>query len=106
MLSFNPKSKPLSEAGLRQVVRRALEKGFIRESMHSCVDRAYRSISDDDVRFGLERRGWKLAKPPNFDEEHRNPEYLIKTVDIEGDELHLKIAVYPAENRIWIITKY
>jgi len=106
MLSSSLQPRPLSEAALHQAVKRALDKGFVRESMHSCADRAYRNISDDDVRYGLERKDWVLVKAPDFDEAHNNWEYLIKTVDVEGDVLHLKIVVYPAENRIWIVTKY
>lgn len=106
MLSFNEQSKPMSEAGLRQAVSKAIAKGFIREMPHSEKDRAYRNISDEDVRHGLERKTWTLARIPNYDNDHKSWEYLIKTVDIEGDELHLKIAVYPADNRICVITKY
>ena len=58
--------------------------------------------------FGLERSDWVLAKPPNYDPhpKHKTWEYLIRTRDIEGDELHLKIAVYPKEGRIKVITKF
>jgi hypothetical protein len=104
--SPNLSRKPLSEVGLRQAIDRIVEKGFIREATHSEIARADRNISDEDIRFGLERKEWSLAKPPDFDDKHKNYEYLIKTADIEGEELHLKIVVYPDENRLKIITKY
>lgn len=109
MLSYgsSPKSppKPLSENGLRQIVAKIVERGFIRESWHSETERAERNISDEDVLFGLERKDWTLEKT-DFDDKHNNQEYLIKTVDVEGVELHLKIVVYPEENRLLVITKY
>jgi hypothetical protein len=106
MLSSTGPGKPLTEAGLRQLITKALDKGFISESPHSSEDRAYRNISDDDMRYGLERGDWTIEKPPNYDQGHHSWEYLIRTVDIEGDELHLKVAAYPADNRIAVITKY
>jgi hypothetical protein len=108
MLSSSLKTKPLSDAALRQAVNRVLNKGFIREAFHSEVERADRNISDDDIRYGLERKDWTLAKEPNWDDnpKHHNWEYLIRTVDVDQMELHLKLAIYPGENRIRIITKY
>lgn len=49
---------------------------------------------------------WILAEKPNWDPSHRNWEYLVRTKDIEGDELHIKIVVEPEFVRIRIITKY
>jgi hypothetical protein len=55
---------------------------------------------------GLERKDWVLEGHPNYDAEHRKWEYLIRTVDTEGQELHLKIAATPADKRIEIITRW
>jgi hypothetical protein len=106
MLSPAPPTKPLSEVGLRQAVNRILDRGFIREGFHSEEERADRNISDDDIRYGLERKDWVLEKPPDWDGKHKNFEYLIRTVDVDQCELHLKIVIYPSENRLKIITKY
>ncbi len=70
ILSSPLQKKPLSEAGLRQAVTKALDKGFIREAWHSEVERADRNISDDDIRFGLERKSWTLERAPDYDEDH------------------------------------
>jgi hypothetical protein len=67
-------------------VAKIVEKGFIRESWHSETERAYRNISDEDVLFGLERKDWTLKKA-DFDDKHNSYEYLIRTVDVEGDGL-------------------
>jgi hypothetical protein len=107
-LSIDKRPQPLSEQALRAAVKRATDKGFIREAFHSEVERADRNISDEDIRYGLERKDWTLAKKPDWDDcpKHKNWEYLIKTVDVDQEILHLKIAIYPAENRIKVITKY
>ncbi len=97
---------PLSERALRQFISAALERGYYRESWHAESEHLERHISVDDVIHGLERKDWTIAKPPNYDAEHRSWEYLIKTVDIEGNELHLKIAANPAEKRFEVITRW
>jgi hypothetical protein len=97
---------PLGEHALRQLIRAALDRGYFTESLHAEAEHPERGISIDDVLFGLEREDWTLAKPPNYDERHRSWEYLIRTVDIEEDELHVKLAAYPAEKRIEIITRW
>ena len=106
MPSSKIKGQPLSVQGLRQFVDRAVNRGFVREAWHSETERAHRNISDDDVIFGLERKGWTLARTPDYDADHGNWEYLIKTTDIEGEELHLKVAVYPEEGRLKVVTKF
>ncbi len=98
--------RPLTENGLRQLILTALEKGYVRESWHAESEHPERNISIDDVIHGLEREDWTLVKAPNYDDEHRSWEYLIKTVDIERDELHIKIAAFPAQKRIEIITRW
>jgi hypothetical protein len=106
-MTSSPKhGNALSDEGLRQFVDRALSRGFYREAWHSETERASRNISDEDISFGLERKSWTLAKAPDFDADHGTWEYLIKTEDIEGEELHLKIAVYPDEQRFVVVTKF
>jgi hypothetical protein len=96
-------TKPMSEAGLRQFIVRALDKGWVRETWHSEQDRAYRNISDEDIRYGLSRRDWVIES--NEKAEKVGFKYLIKTVDIEREELHL--LVQPTdEETLKIITKY
>ena len=60
----------------------------------------------EDVLYGLERSDWVLAALPNYDDEHKNWEYKIKTVDIEGVELGLKIAPDLATGTVIVITKF
>ena len=57
-------------------------------------------------KSGLEREDWVLVGNPSYDEQHRTWEYLIRTVDVEGQELHLKIAAVVADKRIEIITRW
>ena len=106
MLSSSQPPKPLSENALRQLVKKALDKGWVRESFHSETERAYRNISYDDVLFGLESSGWTLATAPDFDAQHKNWEYLIRTTDVDGDELHLKIAPNTLGGTVKVLTKY
>ena len=96
--------KPLDEAGLRAAIQRALERGYFRESFHAAFEHPERSITTDDVIHGLERDGWSLARTPDWDAKHRNWEYLIRTQDVEGDELHIKIAFF--EGGLQVITRW
>lgn len=96
----------MAEPVLRQLVAKAVEKGWIREAFHSEHERAHRNISMEDVLYGLERSDWVLAALPNYDDEHKNWEYKIKTVDIEGVELGLKIAPDLATGTVIVITKF
>lgn len=106
MLSYPQRPKPLSEAALRSFITKALEKGWIRESWHSEVERSYRNISYEDVLYGLEFSDWVFAAPPNYDEKHKNWEYLIKTQDLEGEELQLKVAAKIDDKTLIIISKF
>lgn len=98
--------RPLSEHALRQLIRVALEKGYYRECAHAEDHHPERHISADDVIHGLEREDWTLNVSPNYDAAHQSYEYLIRTVDIEGDELHIKLAAFPAEKRFEVITRW
>jgi len=89
MLSLT-KQKPMSEAGLRQFIARALDRGFVREGFHSEVERAARNISDEDIRYGLSRKDWTLKGKPE-PSKTGGFMYLIRTIDIEQVELHLLV---------------
>ena len=110
MLSLNKTQPPpppsLNLNALRHLVAKAVEKGWVREVFHAEHERAYRNISMEDVLYGLERSNWTLAAPPDYDATHKNWEYQIKTVDIEGVELGLKIAPNPADGTVIVITKF
>jgi hypothetical protein len=97
---------PLTESALRNLIRVATTKGYIRETLHAENDHPERNLSIDDVLYGLERTDWILERTPDYDSEHENYEYLVKTMDIEGHELHIKLAAYPSEKRIGIITRW
>ena len=95
----------LDEDRLRGIVQRIVYYGEIKEAFHSAHERAYRNISQDDILAMLEG-AWKLAAKPDWDESHRNWEYKLTGIDLEGDELVLKIAVNEELKRITVITKF
>jgi hypothetical protein len=97
---------PLTESALRHLIRVATARGYVRETPHAENDHPERNLSIDDVLQGLERSDWVLERPPDYDAEHGTWEYLIKTVDVDGHELHIKLAAYPTEKRIGIITRW
>jgi hypothetical protein len=103
--SSGPAYPALNLDELRSKVQRIVMYGTIREAKHSAVDRAYRDISQDDILSMLEGK-WVLSTIPDWDDEHRNWEYLLAGTDIEGDPLSLKIAVNEEMQRIDIITKF
>jgi hypothetical protein len=105
MLSYI-QPKPLSGAALRQLIAKAVEKGWVRETFHSEHERAHRNISDEDILYGLERADWIIVSPPDYDKEHNSWEYLIKTCDLDGVELHLKVVPGPADGTVKVITKF
>jgi hypothetical protein len=105
MLSYQ-QPKQLSEGALRQLISKAVDKGWVREAFHSEHERAHRNISDEDVLYGLECSDWTLSAPPDYDAGHKNWEYLVKTRDVDGAELHLKIAPNPSDGTVQVITKY
>lgn len=108
MSSSGAKAKPapLSEKGLRQLIGIALARGYIRETPHAEHEHPERNLSIDDVIHGLERKDWTLSASPNWDDEHQSWEYLIGTTDIEGEELHIKVAAFPQDKRIAIVTRW
>jgi hypothetical protein len=106
MSTRGKKPPPLGEKALRRFVWRVLSKGLYRESFHAKYEHPERGITTDDVIHGLERDDWIIAKKPNWDDEHGNWEYLIRTTDLDGKELHVKIAVFPAAGRLKVITRW
>jgi len=102
----DPRPRCLTEEQLRDFVRIAYERGYYRETFHSEHERAYRDISPDDIAYGLERSDWVLCKAPDYDKKFGSWEYLIRTVDIEDEELHLKIAIDLRYQRFEVISKW
>jgi hypothetical protein len=62
-------------------------------------------VLQDDIVAMLEGE-WALAAEPDWDQAHKNWEYKLAGIDMEGDELVLKITVNEEMQRITIITKY
>jgi hypothetical protein len=102
MLTFI--KKPLSKIALRQFIAKALDKGWVRESFHSEVERAHRNISDEDVRVGLERKDWIIIGEPEV--ATNGFKYLIRTADVDDEVLHLLILPNLENATLKIITKY
>lgn len=96
----------MSPKALREFIAKAMEKGYYRESFHASNDHPERNISIDDVIHGLESTDWRLAKPPVFEEAYGDRKYLIKTKDVEGDELHIVVAAIVVDGRIEVITRW
>lgn len=97
--------RPLSESELRAFIKRALRSGYYWESFHARHGHPERGITADDLIHGL-RAEWTFAAPPEFSEEFREWKYAIKTVDVEGDELHVVIAVSLANQRFTVVSKW
>jgi hypothetical protein len=103
-LEATEQPKPLSEEGLLQFIAKALDKGWVRESFHSDVERATRNISHDDLLHGLEAP-WLLGEV-RYSESHDNFTYAIKTVDIEGDELCIVVCPVQSNQTLKVVTKW
>lgn len=100
------RGKPLGEKALRSFIRKVFLSGDCREDFHAEHGHPERGIFANDVVHGLKRKGWSFAEPPNYDHEHRSWEYLIRTEDVEGNELHIKVAAFPRRNRLVVITRW
>jgi hypothetical protein len=96
--------KPMSAAALRQFIDKALEKGYVREGWHSEVERADRNISDDDISYGLGHKNWTIQKVEPS--KTGGFKYLIKTVDVDQEELHLLVKPDTETGNLKILTKY
>lgn len=107
MSSLNKaKQRRLGEQELREFVRYARKHEYYRESFHSDFERAHRNISPDDIAYGLDREDWVLRKEPDYDMKHQSWEYEIRTVDIDGVELGLKITLDLETKRFEVISKW
>jgi hypothetical protein len=100
-------AKTLSESALRQFVKKAVRKDWIREGFHSEVERASRHISHDDIICGLERSDWTITsyrECPKFKESPFT--YEILTKDVDDVELELVIAPNLKTETLKVVTKY
>ena len=98
-------SSPLSDDKLREFLKGAIEDGDYTESFHSEHDHPDRDVSVDDVLHGLQQK-WEHFQEPDFNQEHGNWKYYIKTTDIEGEVLHIIIAVCLKNRRFKVITRW
>lgn len=99
--------KPLSEIALRQFIKKALSKDWIREGWHSEVERSSRNVSHDDIICGLERSDWKLVgtrESPQYGEHPHS--YEILTKDVDDVELELVVAPNLKTGTLKVVTKY
>ncbi len=103
--SSGPAFPALELDELRAKVQRVVMYGSVGEAWHSGNDRAYRNVSIDDILYMLDRP-WVLSAEPDWDDKHRNWEYLLAGTDIEGDPLSLKITVNDELLRILVITNF
>jgi hypothetical protein len=106
MLSLVGKAPPapMSGDGLKEFIRQALRKGWVRESFHSEVERADRNITHTDVVFGLES-DWKLFSA-RFSDDHGTYTYCLETKDLDDEELHIVICPNLRDRTLTIVTKY
>jgi hypothetical protein len=105
-LGKTPRPPCLSETALRNLVSSAIEMGWYKERFHAEHDHPERNISIEDCIYGLERADWTLDRPPEFDEDHENWKYFIRTVDIEGESLLILIKAMPEYKRFEVITRW
>jgi|HubBroStandDraft_1064217.scaffolds.fasta_scaffold10996_2 hypothetical protein len=101
----DPLPRPLNENALRQLITKAVDKGWVREGFHAEHERAYRNISMEDIIFGLEHANWNIVSQ-EYDATRKNWKYKIKTVDIEDAELVLLIAPDPDAGTVFVVTKF
>lgn len=102
------KPKPLDEKGVRRVVAAALSnEGYYIESFsfHARFDHTERHLSIDDALFGL-RKDWRGCKVDEFNDDEWQWKYLIKTHDIDGNELIVVIGLDPKNVKFTIITAF
>lgn len=101
-----PETPPLTANGLRNLIQAAISHGYLEESEHAEYDHPERNLSIDDILCGLKRKDWVLAAEPDYDYEHHSWEYLVRTRDIEGNELDIKLAAYPDYMKVRIISRW
>jgi hypothetical protein len=79
MSTREKKPPPLGEKALRRFVWRVLSKGLY---------------------------GGSLPRSRTGTTGTMNWEYLIRTTDLDGKELHIRIAVFPTAGRLKVITRW
>jgi hypothetical protein len=102
------KPKALNEKGVRKVLDAALsDKGYYIESFsfHARFDHPERRISIDDVLFGL-RNPWRGCKVDEFNDDEWQWQYLIKTHDVDGNEIVVSIGLDPKNAKFTIVTAF
>jgi len=99
--------KPLSEIALRQFVKKAVAKDWVKEGWHSEVERAHRNVSHDDILCGLGRSDWTMSgsrECPKFKDSPHTYELLTK--DADDVELELVVAPNLRTGTLKVVTKY
>jgi hypothetical protein len=99
--------KPLSEVALKQFVKKAVAKDWVKEGWHSEVERANRNVSHDDILCGLGRPDWTLTNTRECPKYNDSPHtYEILTKDADEVELELVVAPNLKTGTIKVVTKY
>ena len=99
--------KPLSEIALRQFVKKAVAKDWIKEGWHSEVERADRNVSHDDILCGLGRSDWSVSSTRECPKYKDSPHtYEIITKDADEIELELVVAPNLKTGTLKVVTKY
>lgn len=97
--------QPLDDDKLRAFLKGAIEDGDYTESFHSEREHPEREVSIDDLLHGLQQR-WHHFQAASFDARRDEWRYYLKTTDIEGETLHVIIAVSLRNRRFKVITKW
>jgi hypothetical protein len=98
----------LSEAGLRALLKEALENGNgpeNPETFHARYDHVERGLTLDDVIHGLEHN-WTYERSPEFNEVEWQWKYRLATETIEGDPLTILIAIDTRNRSFEVITRW
>ena len=97
--------RPPDDDKLRAFLKEAIEDGDYTESFHSEHEHPERNISIDDLLHGL-LQNWEHFQKACYDDRRDEWKYYLKTRDIEGDVLHVVIAVSLRKRRFKVITKW
>lgn len=101
------KAKPLPEIALRQFIKKAHAKDWIREGWHSDIERVDRNVSFDDILCGLGRPDWTLTGTRSCPKFKDSPHtYEILTKDADDQELELVVAPNLKTGTVKVVTKY
>jgi hypothetical protein len=102
---YRPSS--LNEEELRRLIRDALEDApeQNKETYHARFHHLERGITQDDVIHGLEW-SWTFSRAPEFNEDHWQWKYRIRTETIEGEEMEIILAVDTSDRSFEVITRW